>query len=66
MGFHNNVKVALPGDHIECSMKLHSSLPLKEGTKLFLREEGLTVAIGRVTTISEGEEQQPKVETKKK
>lgn len=46
----------MPGDSLECQMKLNFPLPLQEKLRFALREGGKTVAAGVVTKILEDTE----------
>lgn len=46
-----NVQMAMPGDNLAVSMKLHYPLPIVMGQRFALREGGKTVAAGVITKL---------------
>ena len=46
----------MPGDNLECNMKLNFPLPISKGLRFALREGGKTVAAGVVTKVLEDSE----------
>ncbi|MBP3038142.1 elongation factor Tu [Bacillaceae bacterium Marseille-Q3522] len=47
------VEMVMPGDNVEMSVELISSIAIEEGTKFSIREGGRTVGAGSVSTIVE-------------
>ncbi len=59
------VEMVMPGDNIEITVELHSTIACEEGLKFAIREGGKTVGAGVVTKILEDETKSGKSATKK-
>jgi len=54
--------MAMPGDNLAVTMKLHYPLPILKGQRFALREGGKTVAAGVITKLLEDTEADVKEE----
>ena len=57
-----SVQMAMPGDNLAVTMKLHYPLPILKGQRFALREGGKTVAAGVITKLLEDSEADVKEE----
>jgi translation elongation factor EF-Tu-like GTPase len=47
----DNSKFALPGDFLNCRVKLDVPVPIEEGAGFVIREEGKTLGYGKVLKL---------------